>query len=193
MNKLALCLIPGLLALSGGCIALQTPEDLDAQQQQQASLAADVQTLRSERQNLVNMLEAIRQQNAEHEYKILDLQKRLDLVENQLAATNTAYKQELQRVKDTIASESSARVTAINDMKTAVSTELARTASEIQKQLKAMPKSDTSAQGEYTVQKGDTLMMIARAFGVSTDSLRRANGLKGDMLRLGQRLTIPKK
>ena len=57
----------------------------------------------------------------------------------------------------------------------------------------AMSDLQADAPTEYTVQKGDTLVMISKAFSVSADSLRRANGLKSDSLRPGQRLTIPKK
>ena len=43
----------------------------------------------------------------------------------------------------------------------------------------------------HTVVKGDTLWGIGRANGVSVDALRKANGLKGDLIVTGQKLTIP--
>lgn len=43
----------------------------------------------------------------------------------------------------------------------------------------------------YTVRAGDTLGHIALRHGVSTADLRRANHLKGDLIRVGQKLTIP--
>jgi LysM repeat protein len=44
----------------------------------------------------------------------------------------------------------------------------------------------------YTVQRGDTLIGIAREFGVTVPALRKANGLaKGAVLRRGQVLVIP--
>jgi membrane-bound lytic murein transglycosylase D len=46
--------------------------------------------------------------------------------------------------------------------------------------------------GTYVVQSNDTLWDIARAFGVSVDSLCAANGLgKRDVIRPGQRLDLP--
>lgn len=45
--------------------------------------------------------------------------------------------------------------------------------------------------GTYTIQKGDTLSEIAIAAGVSIDSLRELNGIKGDMIRAGETLDIP--
>lgn len=44
---------------------------------------------------------------------------------------------------------------------------------------------------EHVVGNGETLSLIAAQHGVALDSLREANGLKGDNLRVGERLTIP--
>lgn len=43
----------------------------------------------------------------------------------------------------------------------------------------------------YTVRSGDTLGKIAAAHRVSVTALKRSNGLKGDVVRVGQRLKIP--
>ncbi len=56
--------------------------------------------------------------------------------------------------------------------------------------------SDTLMANRYTakihkVVRGDTLSRIARRYNVSVTQLKRANNLKSDVVRLGQRLTIP--
>lgn len=43
----------------------------------------------------------------------------------------------------------------------------------------------------YTVVKGDTLSKIARRAGVSVAALRKANHLNKDIIKIGQKLTIP--
>lgn len=43
----------------------------------------------------------------------------------------------------------------------------------------------------YRVRSGDTLTSIAARFGVDERSLRRANGLRSDLIRVGQELKIP--
>ncbi len=43
----------------------------------------------------------------------------------------------------------------------------------------------------YVVKSGDTLWSIARRFGVSVETLRRANGIYSDMLMIGQIIRIP--
>lgn len=48
-----------------------------------------------------------------------------------------------------------------------------------------------NAQRSYVVQKNDTLGHIALRHGISVSELKRANGLKGDLIRVGQRLEIP--
>ncbi len=44
---------------------------------------------------------------------------------------------------------------------------------------------------EYTVKPGDTLWVIADAFGTTVGKLREMNSLKSDMLRVGQKILVP--
>jgi len=43
----------------------------------------------------------------------------------------------------------------------------------------------------YKVQSNDTLFDIAAKFGVTVSQLKKANGLKSDLIHIGQQLTIP--
>lgn len=52
---------------------------------------------------------------------------------------------------------------------------------------KPAPKART-----YTVKKGDTLGAIARRNGTSVKALKRANGLKSDLIHINQKLSIPR-
>ena len=45
---------------------------------------------------------------------------------------------------------------------------------------------------EYVVQSGDTLSLIAQAFGTTVSKIKEMNGLKNDNLRIGQKLNLPK-
>ena len=42
----------------------------------------------------------------------------------------------------------------------------------------------------YTVRKGDTLSSIARKHGISVQAIKKRNGLKGDNIRVGQKLKL---
>ena len=44
---------------------------------------------------------------------------------------------------------------------------------------------------KHTVQPGESLFGIARQYGVTVDELKKANGLKGEVMQAGQRLRIP--
>lgn len=58
----------------------------------------------------------------------------------------------------------------------------------------ASEKSAAPADGEiYVVQKGDYLGKIAKKYKVSVAQLKKANGLKSDNIREGQKLVIPSK
>lgn len=50
---------------------------------------------------------------------------------------------------------------------------------------------NSSSQATYTIKRGDTLSGIAIRYQVSLVDLRKVNGLRSDMLRVGQVLTIP--
>ena len=45
---------------------------------------------------------------------------------------------------------------------------------------------------EYIVESGDTLSIISQAYNVPVKKIRELNNLKSDMLRVGQKLNLPK-
>lgn len=50
---------------------------------------------------------------------------------------------------------------------------------------------EDSTSSTHTVKNGDSLWLIALKYRVSVESLRQANGIRGDMLRVGSQLRIP--
>lgn len=63
---------------------------------------------------------------------------------------------------------------------------------------KDLPKSATKTPAysgpcyEYVVQSGDSLFLIAKAFGTTVQKIKDLNGLKNDRLGIGQKLKVPK-
>jgi LysM repeat protein len=49
----------------------------------------------------------------------------------------------------------------------------------------------TSSRSSHTVQRGDTLFNISRRYGTSVAAIQNANGLNGDLIRIGETLRIP--
>jgi len=43
----------------------------------------------------------------------------------------------------------------------------------------------------HSVKRGDTLSGIAKAYGVTVEELRAANGIRGSLIKIGQKLIIP--
>ena len=54
-------------------------------------------------------------------------------------------------------------------------------------------RSSKSSYTTHTVRNGETLGGIAERYGTTASAIRKANGIKGSMIRKGQKLKIPKK
>jgi len=57
---------------------------------------------------------------------------------------------------------------------------------------KSGTSSKSGSSSKYVVKKGDTVERIARRYGTTVSKLKAANGLKSDLIRIGQTLKIPK-
>ena len=55
----------------------------------------------------------------------------------------------------------------------------------------AIPVLAQIAGRSYTVRKGDTLSHIARRHKTTVTAIKRANNLTGDLIRIGQKITLP--
>nr|WP_276541051.1 LysM peptidoglycan-binding domain-containing protein [Salipaludibacillus agaradhaerens] len=73
-----------------------------------------------------------------------------------------------------------------------ISTTVPETSPVPEKEPSATPIANGGAQqSTYTVVSGDSLSLIAKRFGITTEALRTANHLTSDSIRIGQTLTIP--
>jgi LysM repeat protein len=75
---------------------------------------------------------------------------------------------------------------------------------ELSRKMAAMMQNQTAARSaaagsasaygyEHVVKTGQTLSEIAQAYGVSVSAIKKANNLKSDMVRSGQKLFIPER
>lgn len=58
--------------------------------------------------------------------------------------------------------------------------------------VSSLPSTSTATASTYTVKSGDTLWKISKKYGVSLAQLKQWNGLKSDMIAVGQKLAVKK-
>ena len=152
-----------------------------------ADLRAEVQVLREDQQRLTAELAASRQLSSQ-------LRQRLDLTERQLASVDANYSKRVEQLRKSLAAERGTREAALKVAVDSMAKEFETTANKLQAEQKRMLDSvagSPAGQREYTVVAGDCLSAIAQAFKVSIEGIKKANGLKSDLIREGQKLIIP--
>ena len=123
-----------------------------------------------------------------------DLQKRIGALEGGGDASK-GVRQELDALKASIAELRRE----MQQMRGEIVKDLSGKMVQIQKQMQPppAPKPTTTKvvigpHQEYTVQSGDTLSLISQAFDTTVSKIKEMNNLKGDGLRVGQKLNVPK-
>jgi LysM repeat protein len=175
----------GVLVLVGGC---QSP------QQQRIQQARALESSRFQEEQMTRMSNSIRQTQEQHSANL----QQISSLQGQIATLNQRIQSlgnEVESLKQQVATERQARQADMDRLLGQVAKE---TAAAIRS---ATPPSGSRSSGpatagefyEYTVESGATLSAIAKAYGVSVDSIRKANRMKDDNLRVGQKLFVPKK
>ena len=123
-----------------------------------------------------------------------DLQRRIGALEGG-GDSSKGVRQELDALKQSIAELRRE----MQSMRGEIVKDLSGKMVQIQKQMQPPPaprptvtKVEIGPHQEYTVQSGDTLSLIAQAFGTTVPKIKEMNSLKGDGLRVGQKLNLPK-
>ncbi len=167
--------------LYAAALALLIPGGLSAQQAKSGNIRYVEELTAVLNQNV----RTVQDENARLEIKITELEQKL----SQLTKKEQENAELIQSLKRQLTAESAARETQMN---------------EILKQIKALasmpapvpvtpPKERKQVYEEYTVTAGATLSVIAQAYKVSVQDIKKANNLKSDLLQIGQKLKIPVK
>ncbi len=164
---------------------------------------ADTAALRAaqERQQLSRDTEIAKAAAQSAEVQLQQLDMRLSRLEDSLRQSQNANGADLaalQREISSLKSESAAiradRETMKKEIVSQISSEVAKLLAAQQKAAAATAASAAAASQsgyEHKVQPGQTLSAIAQAYGVSVEKIKKANGLKNDVIRVGQTLFIP--
>jgi 50S ribosomal subunit-associated GTPase HflX len=175
--KIILCGLLGVgLVLSSGCVTMVDQNTMAQQQADMEKLRENVQRI----QEKINGLE-LEQQNLQRDIGSMKgapkedmvVRNRLDTLERQVqslaAARDSDRKQIVSQVASIVGSSGS---------------------SSSGKSSSGRGSSQTGV--EHVVESGQTLSAIAAAYKVSASSIKKANSMKSDTLRIGQKLFIPK-
>lgn len=167
--------VSALLLATGGCVTMVDQASMAQQQADYDKLSDDVQRLNEkmngiqmEQQNLAREIDSIRKAPRDD----LVVRNRLDTLDRQVQALNAARESDRKQ----IVSDLSHKVAAIVG---SPSTSRGASASE--------------TGYEHIVESGQTLSAIAAAYKVSVSSIKKANNMKSDTVRVGQKLFIPQR
>ena len=137
--------------------------------------------------NLAQQVRSMQDENARLSASVQNLQRQLESI----ARSNELMTKDISELRKTISQNAEKRDRQLSDF----AAKLNAAASVPVNQ--PLPRSGgdgfVTDYEEYVVQKGATLTAIAKAYGVTVDSIRRANNMKSDMLRVGEKLKIPRK
>lgn len=180
---LMLCLAVVLSLGGAGCASLTGPSPDEARREADVQLMAQrlnelqeqVRAVQLENQTLVREMELVRTASRGAGSTV---QSRLDALDRQVQSLQKARSEDRQAIIDDISRKIQGMLAGSAGRSSAAASG-------------GGAVSDTGY--EHIVKSGETLSEIARAYGVSMSSIRQANRMKGDTVRVGQKLFIPEK
>jgi LysM repeat protein len=136
--------------------------------------------------NTAAQLRVVQDENAELETRVIALERKLA----ELQETNQKLLNEIAAVKRQASADADAHEAQLK----AINSKLDKLASMPPPTVTVPTPVSTEAEYDiYEVQKGATLSVIAKAYEVTVQDIKKANNLKSDMLQVGQKLKIPRK
>jgi LysM repeat protein len=168
------------VALSSAVAFAQAPGGRDAFVQQQAyaemqRVSGQIDVLQNNIDELAQRLSKLERASASDDTAALN--SRIAALEASVAA----LRRELQQQRGEIVKDLSSRIAKMPQ-------------SQPQPSKPSQPKAAPVSKGphrEYVVAAGDNLWLIARAFNTSVGKIREMNNLRGDSLKVGQKLILP--
>ena len=144
--------------------------------------------------NMSNQLRLLQDENAKLSGTVYTLQQELREMKRQLQS----MREEVSQTRRMVVEESSARQKQLGGLADQLqrAADAQNRAAQAEQQNNAAAGNQPPAQEEYdiyVVQAGATLTAVARATGTTVARLKQINGLKNDVIWVGQKLKIPKK
>lgn len=125
--------------------------------------------------------------------RIARLESSINNRDDNLSSELVVLRNELAAVRSELAAESAKREKMREEIVTDLAGNIKKAVQTQQRQAPVVAPASVSSQSgyEHKVQSGQTLSAIALFYKVPVDKIRKANNLKGDMIRVGQVLFIP--
>lgn len=159
-------------------------------QRELAALQADMRVLQEDQKMLLARILGLEHDLQSRDERIRELQKLLAANDKRFEALEREWHERFDALKQALEQERNSRNQELQSLGKAMAAEIVR----VEKSATARPAAAyTGKYKELVVQRGDTLSGISSLAGVSIESIREANGLKDDLIRVGQVLKIPTK
>ncbi len=177
--------------------------DVPTYKREMAHLQQDIRVLDENIRILVTRIEALEAEKARKDTLIRELQETVALYERriqqleqkQIASENRVRAEVAKAMERMQATNQQSTQQALDSLKNFIVTELARVeqiAVKAANTPRPAPRPVPSGQlVSVRVEPGDTLSSIAASAGISVQTLRQINGLKNDIVRVGQMIKIP--
>ncbi len=165
-------------------------QDMRVLQEDIRALLTRIESLEAERTRKDTLIRELQDTVAMYEQRIQALEQKQVNAENRLRAEFVKAMERMQ------AANQQATQQALDSLKTQMVAEIARVEQIAVKAANAprhVPRQPvlTGSYKEVRVESGDTLSSIAASAGISVQTLRQVNGLRNDIIRVGQMLKIP--
>lgn len=171
-----------ILTMAALGVGLATAQEQGSQKFMQQQAYNEMQRVASQ----VDVLQSNQEELATRLSKVERSKNEVDALKAEIAALRSSLEQlkrEMANQRGEIVKDLSGRISKINAAQGGGSSSSRKAAAPVV----------TGPYIEYTVESGDTLSLIAEAFGTSVSKIKEMNGLKNDNLRIGQKLKVPKK
>ena len=177
--------------------------DVPSYKREMAHVTQDIRVLDENIRILVTRIEALEAEKARKDTLIRELQetvaqyeRRIQQMEQREVASENRLRAEVAKAMERMqATNQQATQQALDSLKAFVVAEISRVEQIAVKAANApRPAPRPVPAGQFLtvrVEQGDTLSSIAASAGVSVHALRQVNGLKNDIIRVGQMIKIP--
>ena len=154
------------------------------------NLSNQVRLLQDENAKLAGNIHVLLQEIRQMKQQIRGLQEETAQLRRMISEESASRQKQLGRIGDKIQQAADAQSRAEAEARARAEAEARRAEAERNKNAAEQSQEEYDY---YVVESGATLSAISRATGVSVSRLKQVNGLKNNVIRVGQKLKIPRK